>query len=180
MKGGDYDIDKPPPMVPVALDPELQKEAADLPPFLPGMTIVSYSQENPQLSFNQVITAYHAFLQKNSFQDPGNPSESLRTPEEVQHDKQLQKKVADTFINGIKQEEGYRVANDALNVIHAGEQYVAPVVTALAPELGEANDAAQIATTGIAHFLGIPEDLSDQAASARIVAQIQQLYNTGT
>jgi hypothetical protein len=179
MRGGDYDIDQPPPHVAVALDPTLQAEAAKLPPFLPGMTIVSYQKENPDLSFNQIITAYHAFLQKNSFQDPGNPSESLRTPQEVQRDIKLQKEVGDTFINGIKTEEGYRIANDALNVIHAGEQYAAPVLDTV-PGVGEANDAAQLATSGLTKILNIPEDLSNTAAADRIASQVMDVYNRGT
>jgi hypothetical protein len=174
--GGDYDPDKPIPYEHQDVNQALQAKASTIPPFPPGMTLFEYRDEYPNLTSDQIMTAYGAMVNRTSFKDPGQANSSLRTPTEVATDTVRQKKVAQAFIGALNSEVANEVTNDALNNIHQGVQAVAPILPDGASVVA---DASSVATDGLAHLLNLPADMSINAGAERIAEATEKAEKGG-
>jgi hypothetical protein len=172
MKGGDYDFDQPPPMIPTQLNAQLQKQASQFPPFVPGETLVHYSQRT-KLPYDDVMAAYGAMLNRTGFEDPGQPSEALRTPDEVAADNARSKKEVDAWQKGFSNGVAQQITGSVLDSLKKGSS-IASTIAGLTgqEELGTAADVIGASTDTIGKLLGLPDDLSDEAVADRVAQSV--------
>jgi hypothetical protein len=140
------------------------------------LSILDYYHEYPKLSYDQVMTAYEAMLNRTGYNDPGNPSEKLRTSAEIAADIKRQNAVVKAYLSSMSNGIAQQVTAGALQRIG---QYSGVLSEVVGPEAGETIDLANTMTQGLAKLLNLPADLSNEAVAERVAEATNAAEQSG-